>query len=73
MNVRDAPAIGQSVEYVRGLVRDEIAAGTPADRIVIGGFSQVPCVPPPSCSSSSQKVSPLCQQEANTVFGVVLL
>jgi Phospholipase/Carboxylesterase len=41
MNVRDAPAIGQSIEYVRGLVRDEIAAGTPADCIVIGGFSQV--------------------------------
>ena len=41
MNVRDAPAIGQSIEYVKGLVRDEIAAGTPADRIVIGGFSQV--------------------------------
>lgn len=41
MNVRDAPAIGQSVEYVKGLVQDEIAAGTPANRIVIGGFSQV--------------------------------
>ncbi len=41
MNVRDAPSIGQSVQYVNQLVRDEIAAGTPADRIVIGGFSQV--------------------------------
>lgn len=51
MNVRDAPAIGQSVEYVRGLVRDEIAAGIPADRIVIGGFSQV----------ALQSTSQLCQ------------
>lgn len=41
MNVRDAPAIGQSVEYVKGLVQEEIEAGTPANRIVIGGFSQV--------------------------------
>jgi predicted esterase len=40
MNVRDAPAIGQSVDYVNQLVRNEVAAGTPADRIVIGGFSQ---------------------------------
>ncbi len=37
---RDAPAIGSSVAYVRQLLREEQAVGTPADRIVIGGFSQ---------------------------------
>lgn len=26
--------------YVKGLVEEEVAAGTPANRIVVGGFSQ---------------------------------
>ena len=30
----------ESVDYVKGLVAEEVAAGTPHDRIVVGGFSQ---------------------------------
>lgn len=40
MGVRDTPAITASVEYVNKLLKEEIANGTPADRIVVGGFSQ---------------------------------
>ena len=41
MGMRDVPAIGESVSYLTSLLKQEQAAGTPADRIVIGGFSQV--------------------------------
>lgn len=73
MNVRDAPAIGQSVEYVRGLVRDEIAAGTPADRIVIDGFSQVSLFLLPSVPvlrTNCLLCASLCEQKAKAVLGV---
>lgn len=40
MNVRDSEAVRESVVYLNQLIREEAAAGTPADRIVIGGFSQ---------------------------------
>lgn len=32
--------LGCECRYVKGLVQQEIAAGTPANRIVVGGFSQ---------------------------------
>jgi predicted esterase len=34
------PDGGYKCRYVKGLVEKEIAAGTPANRIVVGGFSQ---------------------------------
>lgn len=63
MNVRDAPSIGQSVQYVNQLVRDEIAAGTPADRIVIGGFSQV-CRPHQRHARHLQPLKPSADPQA---------
>jgi hypothetical protein len=33
--------ISQSVEHLSGLFREEVAAGTPASRIVLAGFDQV--------------------------------
>ncbi|KAJ1631449.1 Alpha/Beta hydrolase protein [Pavlovales sp. CCMP2436] len=36
----DARMIEPSVEYVHALIRREVARGVPADRIVVGGFSQ---------------------------------
>ncbi|KAF4120890.1 lysophospholipase II [Geosmithia morbida] len=36
----DAAGILQSQSYVHSLIQDEIQAGIPAERIVIGGFSQ---------------------------------
>lgn len=36
----DTPGILQSQSYVHSLIQDEITAGIPANRIVIGGFSQ---------------------------------
>ena len=36
----DASQVQVSVEYVHALIRRELARGVPADRIIIGGFSQ---------------------------------
>ncbi|CAN8100571.1 unnamed protein product [Discula destructiva] len=36
----DAEGIKASAEYLSGLIQQEIDAGIPADRIVLGGFSQ---------------------------------
>lgn len=36
----DAEGINASAEYLSGLIQQEIDAGIPADRIVVGGFSQ---------------------------------
>lgn len=36
----DSAGITQSQAYFHGLIQDEISAGIPADRIVLGGFSQ---------------------------------
>lgn len=36
----DTPGITQSQAYFHSLIQDEISAGIPADRIVLGGFSQ---------------------------------
>ena len=36
----DAAGILQSRDYLHSLIQDEISAGIPADRIVMGGFSQ---------------------------------
>ncbi|RDA92513.1 hypothetical protein CP533_4207 [Ophiocordyceps camponoti-saundersi (nom. inval.)] len=36
----DAAGTRESIEYVQSLIKDEVAAGIPSDRIVIGGFSQ---------------------------------
>lgn len=36
----DAEGIKTSAEYLNGLIQQEIDAGIPADRIVLGGFSQ---------------------------------
>ena len=36
----DKEGIMKSVEYVSGLVEEEAKAGTPLDRIIVGGFSQ---------------------------------
>ncbi len=41
----DGEGIQQSVNYMESLVREEVAAGIPASRIVIGGFSQGGCGP----------------------------
>jgi len=40
----DTEGIAQSVEYVHSLISAEIEAGTPAERIVLGGFSQGGCL-----------------------------
>ncbi|KAI2632851.1 Phospholipase/carboxylesterase/thioesterase [Xylaria nigripes] len=37
---QDEPGMMQTREYVHGLIQDEIDAGIPANRIVLGGFSQ---------------------------------
>ncbi|KAF2430392.1 acyl-protein thioesterase 1 [Tothia fuscella] len=36
----DAPGITRSQTYFHGLINEEIAAGIPSNRIVLGGFSQ---------------------------------
>lgn len=36
----DADGIKASAEYLTSLIQSEIDAGIPADRIVLGGFSQ---------------------------------
>lgn len=36
--------IEAAVQYVHSLVDAEVAAGTPAERIIIGGFSQGGCL-----------------------------
>lgn len=36
----DAEGINASAEYLNGLIQQEIDAGIPAERIVLGGFSQ---------------------------------
>ncbi|KAL4459022.1 hypothetical protein ABPG75_013887 [Micractinium tetrahymenae] len=36
----DPQGVAESVDYVRGLIAEEIAAGIPLNRIVVGGFSQ---------------------------------
>ena len=40
MNDVDADGVSESKEYFQQLIQDEIGAGIPAERIVIGGFSQ---------------------------------
>lgn len=36
----DAAGILASRDYLHGLIQDEVSAGIPADRVVLGGFSQ---------------------------------
>lgn len=36
----DPEGIAESIKYVDDLIAAEVAAGTPTDRIVLGGFSQ---------------------------------
>eukprot|EP00277_Geminigera_cryophila_P033637 CAMPEP_0173130894 /NCGR_PEP_ID=MMETSP1102-20130122/60312_1 /TAXON_ID=49646 /ORGANISM="Geminigera sp., Strain Caron Lab Isolate" /LENGTH=509 /DNA_ID=CAMNT_0014042097 /DNA_START=1 /DNA_END=1530 /DNA_ORIENTATION=+ len=40
----DAAGIQQSCAYIHSLIADEIANGTPSERIVLGGFSQGGCI-----------------------------
>jgi len=40
----DTAGIQASVAYIHSLIADEIAKGTPSERIVLGGFSQGGCV-----------------------------
>jgi lysophospholipase-2 len=35
----DAPGIQRAAEYVHGLINEEIKAGIPSERIILGGFS----------------------------------
>ncbi|KAH6605304.1 Esterase/lipase/thioesterase, partial [Trichoderma cornu-damae] len=36
----DADGISASTGYIRGLIRDEMGAGVPPERVVLAGFSQ---------------------------------
>lgn len=45
VNERDVASISQSVEHVSSLIHKELAAGTPANQIVLAGFSQVTRTP----------------------------
>jgi len=40
----DAEGIQQSINYIHSLIDDEIARGTPSERIILGGFSQGGCI-----------------------------
>ena len=42
----------QSIDYILSLIDAEVAAGTPEERIVLGGFSQGLLPPRPSSSVS---------------------
>lgn len=46
----DPEGVAEAVEHVRALIREEVEAGVPLNRIVVGGFSQVgaPCWQPPA-------------------------
>lgn len=48
---QDAAGIQQSVAYIHSLVQAEIDAGTPSERIVLGGFSQGGGKPPAGVGS----------------------
>lgn len=37
----DPEGVAEAVEHVRSLIAEEVAAGVPPSRIVVGGFSQV--------------------------------
>lgn len=37
----DPEGVAEAVEHVRGLIQQEVEAGIPLNRIVVGGFSQV--------------------------------
>jgi len=39
--LQDKAGTQAAVEYVSGLIQQEVAAGIPLDRIVVAGFSQV--------------------------------
>ncbi|KAI0192840.1 Phospholipase/carboxylesterase/thioesterase [Astrocystis sublimbata] len=39
-NNQDEPGLLKTRDYVNGLIQDEIDAGIPANRIIVGGFSQ---------------------------------
>ncbi len=45
--LQDKAGTQAAVEYVSGLIQQEVAAGIPLDRIVVAGFSQVLHYPPP--------------------------
>ena len=47
--LQDKAGTQAAVEYVSGLIQQEVAAGIPLDRIVVAGFSQVPCRPLRCC------------------------
>ena len=52
---QDTAGIEQSVAYIHSLIQAEVDAGTPSERIVVGGFSQGGAKPlrslaPPACS-----------------------
>jgi len=40
----DAAGMQESIRYIHKLIDDEIASGTPSERIVLGGFSQGGCI-----------------------------
>ncbi len=40
----DVDGIEQSVAYIHALIDAEVKAGTPAERIIVGGFSQGGCL-----------------------------
>ena len=54
---QDAAGIQQSVAYIHSLVQAEIDAGTPSERIVLGGFSQGGGKPPAGVGSEGFTVS----------------
>lgn len=41
MGMRDTPSVTASMAYIQRLIEAEVTAGTPENRIVLGGFSQV--------------------------------
>lgn len=41
----DPEGVAEAVEHVRGLIQQEVEAGIPLNRIVVGGFSQVGGMP----------------------------
>jgi len=53
----DAAGIQQSVAYIHKLIEDEIASGTPSERIVLGGFSQGGCIALAAALSCSHELA----------------
>ena len=73
---QDTAGIEQSVAYVHSLIQAEVDAGTPSERIVVGGFSQGgakplrPLAPPAYSPALWAALLPCCHA---TAFGCLVV